>query len=127
MKKHLLRIVVLACLAVCSGIFSFGKSVSVTLVPFPLPSIDDDDRNPFGHRTPSRPLAGIIDFDSNEVILSGQVEEIESYEIWNEDLTTLLYSGCDEIEFIRTLSEIDENVMIVLHTSSYILKGHLNP
>lgn len=127
MKKHLVRIVFLAaCLLISSTISMFGKSVQLTLFQLPLSSIDDEE-DPFGHRVPSRPITGIIDFDSNEIILSRPVEDIELYEIWNEEQTVQLYSGNDESEFIQILSGIDCAVSIALHSSSYILTGTINP
>lgn len=99
-------------------------SVKMPLIQVPLPSFEDNDKNPFGQRTPPRPLSGGIDFDLNEVILPMQVEDIESYEIMDEEQTTVLYVGCDEAEFVETLSTFKDPVVVVITTTSFRLIGY---
>lgn len=106
---------------------TFGKSVKVSLTPVVPPSDEDEEKNEFGPRIPPRPLTGIIDFESDEIIFSRQVEDILSYEIWNEDRTVLFYSGDNESEFIQVLSGFDGPVAVIIHTLSYMLTGYMIP
>ncbi len=99
----------------------------MSFVRISSPSIEDDEENPFGHRIPSKPLTGKIDFDSNEIYIYGQIEEIENFEIWDEGYTTMIYSDNDESGFIQVLSEYGEPVTIVLHTTSFTYIGSFNP
>ena len=98
---------------------------TVDLPLIQLPDLDDNnDKTNIGHRIPQRPVNCSIDFDAKTVYTAPMVEDIESYEIWNEARTILLGSYADDSDFVEALSATTEPVAIVLTTSTTRYVGY---
>lgn len=96
-----------------------GRRITLTFTR--IPRNNHNDESDFGHRLPPKPITAVIDFESNEISLSQTLEDIESYEIWSEDQSTILYSGNDESYFIQTVAMYDQYITILINTSTYSL------
>ena len=109
-------------------ILSFAPiTVLADTVEFPivqLPDLDEQDTPGKGHRIPSRPVNCSIDFDAKTVYTAPMVEDIESYEIWNEARTILMGSYADDSDFVEALSATTEPVAIVLTTATTRYVGY---
>ncbi len=125
-KKSLISIILLTCAAILPSLHLSAASVVMTVAKFPLQNIDDYENNPFGSRVPARPLSVIIDFDSEEIILPPGIDDIEYYEIRNENQSAILFTSEDPKEFVRTLAMFTSTVSVILTTGSYILTGYLD-
>lgn len=100
MKPQVIRIITILCVFLCSQIYVLGQTITFPLTRFHQ-SLDHNDESEFGHRLPSRPIIAQIDFDSKQISLSQPIDDIESYEIWNEDRSEILYSTTNESDCVQ--------------------------
>ncbi len=64
-----------------------------------------------------------IDFEANELTFTPDLEDIESYEMWDEGEERLISVSYDSIDFINNLSSANRNVVIVINTPDRSYKG----
>lgn len=121
MNKKICKIIILLCVIFCSHFSLQGQPITLTFTQ--IPHHNHNDESDFGHRLPPKPITAVIDFESNEFSLSQTIENIESYEIWDENQSVILYSGNDESDFVQTvaiLSDVDITILINASTFSLI-------
>lgn len=123
MKNRIKKLFFYFFMAICVSPSVLAQTIRLSLFKIPQNVIKEE--NGLGHRLPPKPIMAIIDFDSNEIIISQSVEEIETYEIWNENQSALLYSGTDEFDFIQTVANLSgEPITLIMTTSNYSLIGY---
>lgn len=86
-----------------------------TAIQFKQIDDDDDFKDPpeRGHRIPTRPIIGHIDFTNMEMTITGVNEDdIISYEIWSDD--ACLASTSDSKQLIDAILTTEENSMIIV-------------
>lgn len=118
-----LKTISIICLILFSHSFALGKTITLPL--YKTHQYDHNDESDFGHRTPPKPITAVIDFDSNEISISQPLEDIESYEVWTEDQTMLLYYGVDESEFIDYIGTLNQSAAISINGSKDKLIGYI--
>lgn len=104
MNKKICKIFILLCVIFCSHFSLQGQPITLTFTQ--IPHHDHNDESDFGHRLPPKPITAVIDFESNEFSLSQTIENIESYEIWDENQSVILYSGNDEYDFVQAVATL---------------------
>ena len=120
MNKKICKIFILLFVIFCSHFSLWGQPV--TLIFTQIPHHNHNDESDFGHRIPPKPITAVIDFESNEFSLSQTIENIESYEIWDENQSVILYSGNDESDFVQTVATLsDTSVTILINTTTTTL------
>lgn len=102
-------------------VYSYGQTVTIQLNH---DSHIDNDNPSTTHRVPPRPITATIDFEANELTFTPQLEDIESYEIWDEGEERLISVSYDSIDFINNLSSANGNVVIVINTPDRSYKGY---
>lgn len=114
-------------MAICAYSTSWAQTLKLSLYKVAKTNSEEEQEVKIGHRLPPVPIMAIIDFESNEVIIPQSVEDVEIYEIWNDNHSELKYSGSDEFDFIQTVANLnDEPITVVLTTSTYSLIGYPN-
>lgn len=119
MKRQLIYLLFLFALVVSS----YGQTVTIQL-NYTLPN--DNEEPESTHRIPPRPITVTIDFEANELTFTPQLEEIDSYEIWDEGEERLTSVSYDSIDFINNLSSANGNVVIVINTPDRSYKGYFS-
>lgn len=122
-KRHFLFLLLLG-VAIVMPLVCFSQVATIRL-SF-TSQLDHNDESEFGHRIPPKPITATIDFAYGTISTSQSIEDVESYEIWDETQSVMLYAGDDEYEFVSALSQINQNVTIALVTHSYTHRGYLN-
>ncbi len=72
---------------------------------------------------PARPIQCVIDTDTKEVTLIPYVDDILSYEIWDETQTMMLFSTDEPAEFVDHLLNSPSPVTIVITTNNKTYVG----
>lgn len=103
-----------------------GFSQTITFSMNDVEQHNHNDVNGFKHRIPPRPITVTIDFEANELTFTPQLEEIDSYEIWDEGEERLISVSYDSIDFINNLSSANGNVVIVINTPDRSYKGYFS-
>jgi len=85
---------------------------------------DDIDPDVTGHRAPARPIFGTISQDTGINIPNIELEEIVSYEIYDENQNCIA-SFPDETDFITYLFSCSGEIEIRLNLTDYSLVGFL--
>lgn len=104
-------------------VFSCGQTITIQINQN---SSESNNNYSSGHRVPPRPIVVTIDFEANELTFTPQLEDIESYEIWDEGEERLLSISYDSIGFINNLSSANGNVVIVINTPDRSYKGYFS-
>jgi len=124
MKPQVIRIITILCVFLCSQIYVLGQTITFPLTRFHQ-SLDHNDESEFGHRLPSRPIIAQIDFDSKQISLSQPIDDIESYEIWNEDRSEILYSTTNESDCVQAIAGLcDTPIIFSINTHTYTLTSN---
>ena len=77
-----------------------------------------------GHRAPSAPIMCDIDWEAETVTIFGYpTEDIQSYEIWDENVETCLYSTDEQSEFFALAKSINSPTVIVFVFEDFTLFG----
>ncbi len=111
-------LIICALLALCAMPL---QRISADTVDIPLQQNSNPDENDvpgLGHRMPSRPIQCVIDTDTKEVTLIPYVDDILSYEIWDEAQTIMLFSTDEPAEFVDHLLTSPSPVTIVITTNN---------
>lgn len=118
MEKHFKRISTV-CILICSVLLCWGDSVSLVLLK--KPTKEHRDESKYGHREPGRPITCIIDLELMEISFSPTIDDVDYYELWDADQSTILYSGEDEHELIETIlsTQHDCTLVVVSDSQSY--------
>lgn len=126
MKRHISQILIMLFMVVYSNISLCGQSITLTFNRIPQLNLEESG---FGHRIPPRPITAIIDFDANTISLSPHIDNIESYEIRDEEQEVVLYAGDNEAEFVKTLSvlSINRNRAILIKTATHTFISYVYP
>lgn len=103
-------------------IYSCGQIITLQLNE----NSDINESSSIKHRVPPRPIVVTIDFEANELTFTPQLEDIESYEIWDEGEERLISVSYDSIDFINNLSSANGNVVIVINTPDRSYKGYFS-
>ncbi len=72
---------------------------------------------------PARPIQCVIDTDTKEVTLLPYVDDILSYEIWDETQTMMLFSTDEPAEFVEHLLDSPSPATIVITTNNKSYSG----
>ncbi len=102
------------------------QNVFADIITTPLDEKKDkvpDEEPPIGQRMPACPIQCIIDTDTKEVTLTPYVDDILSYEIWDETKTMLLFSTDEPAEFVDHLLTSPSPVTIVITTNNKTYVG----
>lgn len=100
-------------------VYSYGQIITLQLNE----NSDINEIPSIKHRVPPRPIVVTIDFEANELTYTPNLEDIESYEIWDEGEERLISVSYDSIDFINNLSSANANVVIVINTPDRSYKG----
>lgn len=99
-----------------------ANPVSVTFIEVPhLQEGPDNEETGHGHRIPPRPIMCTIDFSAEDINFSQDVQDIESYEVWDESQSLCLYMADNEADFVQYLSVVNEPVTIILRSLDFLL------
>lgn len=103
-----------------------GLSQTITFSMNDVEQHNHNDVNGFKHRIPPRPIVVTIDFEAKELTFTPALEDIDSYEIWDEGEERLISVSYDSIDFINNLSSANGNVVIVINTPDRSYKGYFS-
>lgn len=102
-------------------VFSCGQTITIQINQN---SSESNNNYSSGHRVPPRPITATIVFEVKELTFTPALEEIDSYEIWDEGEERLISVSYDSIDFINNLSSANGNVVIVINTPDRSYKGY---
>lgn len=126
-KKLILSVLV----SLMSFVYSSAtSSLVLTIEPqgldpeMPENPVDPPER---GHRSAPAPVYIEIDFESLSISGPEILEEVESYEIWDENHVACLCFTNDSSAFVETLSSLQPQTdyLIVMRTSDKTLSGYI--
>lgn len=122
--KTLVRIVslvLLVMIAPMSVIAGNSQSKTITVKKFPKNPKDDGKD---GYRTPSRDIVCVIDMEAG--IQPIDTSDVESYEVWDSNDTTMIASFGDEFDFVAYVLGGHPQCIIKLRTPDYVYVGYLD-
>ena len=123
MKTILLLLTLAVCL-VFGHNTAFSSDSATTQIVVTLQTYEKPDRPDLpgkGSRIPAAPTVCVIDFSSHHMDVAG-ISNITSYELWDEDGTTIIVSYDNDHEMVMYLANLSEcyQLRLVTDTGAYI-------
>ena len=122
--KTLIRIVSLVLLVMIAPVSAIaGNTSNKTVTVKKVPKNPKDDGKD-GYRTPSRDIVCVIDMEAG--IQPIDTSDVESYEVWDSNDTTMIASFGDEFDFVAYVLGGHPQCIIKLRTPDYVYVGYLD-